>query len=127
MTFLSHLIQLRRRIYGRLLGKSLRCCRNFGPVACALNTSQSILAIGKTPPSWSWMSAACTVASISRPCVSTETCRFFLAAVEAVDQSVSPRFIALDALALDDRCRLPAAMQLGNRVSAIGWLNGPGM
>ena len=34
------------------------------------------LAISSAPPSRSWTSAACTMACISRPCVSTRICRF---------------------------------------------------
>ena len=34
------------------------------------------LAITSAPPSRSWTSAACTMACISRPCVSTRMCRF---------------------------------------------------
>ena len=33
-------------------------------------------AISSAPPSRSWTSAACTMACISRPCVSTRMCRF---------------------------------------------------
>ena len=34
------------------------------------------VAITSTPPLRSWMSAACTMACISRPSVSTRMCRF---------------------------------------------------
>src|SRR4051812_32116595 len=55
------------------------------------------------------MSAACTMACSSRPCVSTRTWRFlpliFLPASYPCRSMQAPFFCALHALAIDDRCR----------------------
>src|SRR3954452_11931038 len=75
------------------------------------------VAISSTPPSRSWTSAACTMASISKPRVSTRTCRFFplifLPPSKPGGSIRCPLFSALDALAVDDgrgRAGLPVRL-----------------
>src|SRR6516165_10156276 len=62
-----------------------------------------------TPPSRSWMSAACTMACIKRPCVSTRMCRFlpliFCPHRSRAGRCKAPFFSAFHALAVDDRGR----------------------